>query len=121
MVEEATRKKAEVKRARYVGPMIRIRSGKRKMPVSSKDDEGVATDGVENEYVEVTTLEVQNMQMPSWLQSQRAPPPRQRPLCVITGKPARYRDPVTGLPYYDSEAYKELKARRLPSMRERIR
>ncbi|KAK0101270.1 hypothetical protein ONS95_006449 [Cadophora gregata] len=29
-------------------------------------------------------------------------------VCVITGHPARYRDPNTGLPYYNSYAYKEI-------------
>merc|ERR1712093_867418 len=29
-------------------------------------------------------------------------------ICVITGHPARYRDPHTGLPYYNSYAYKEI-------------
>ncbi|KAH6653888.1 YL1 nuclear protein-domain-containing protein [Truncatella angustata] len=33
-----------------------------------------------------------------------APPPK----CIITNKPARYKDPKTGLPYYDSKAYKEI-------------
>lgn len=31
--------------------------------------------------------------------------------CVITGQPARYRDPRTGLPYYDSAAFKEIRRR----------
>ena len=31
--------------------------------------------------------------------------------CVITGRPARYRDPRTGLPYYDSAAFKEIRRR----------
>jgi hypothetical protein len=31
--------------------------------------------------------------------------------CVITGKPARYRDPLTKSPYYDVAAFKELRRR----------
>jgi vacuolar protein sorting-associated protein 72 len=34
--------------------------------------------------------------------------PAQHPLCVITNHHARYRDPHTGLPYYNSYAYKEI-------------
>ncbi|KAI0603402.1 YL1 nuclear protein-domain-containing protein [Biscogniauxia sp. FL1348] len=34
----------------------------------------------------------------------QAPPPR----CVITNHPARYRDPKTGLPYYNAYAYREI-------------
>ena len=32
-------------------------------------------------------------------------------VCVITGLPARYRDPVTRMPYANLDAYKEIKAR----------
>lgn len=36
----------------------------------------------------------------------------QKPVvCVITGKPAKYRDPQTLLPYADVDAYKELRAK----------
>lgn len=31
--------------------------------------------------------------------------------CAITGKPARYRDPYTGLPYHDLAAYKALRVK----------
>ncbi|KAK3985509.1 YL1 nuclear protein-domain-containing protein [Cladorrhinum sp. PSN332] len=34
--------------------------------------------------------------------------PSQPPLCVITNHPAKYRDPKTGLPYYNSYAYREI-------------
>ena len=34
-----------------------------------------------------------------------------RSLCVITGKPARYRDPNTGQPYHDLAAFKQLQVR----------
>ena len=34
--------------------------------------------------------------------------PAHPPLCVITNHPARYRDPVTGLPYRNSGAFKEI-------------
>ncbi|KAK4169326.1 YL1 nuclear protein-domain-containing protein [Cladorrhinum sp. PSN259] len=34
--------------------------------------------------------------------------PSQPPLCVVTNHPAKYRDPKTGLPYYNSYAYREI-------------
>ncbi|KAK4241698.1 YL1 nuclear protein-domain-containing protein [Achaetomium macrosporum] len=34
--------------------------------------------------------------------------PAHPPLCVITNLPAKYRDPKTGLPYYNSYAYHEI-------------
>jgi vacuolar protein sorting-associated protein 72 len=52
------------------------------------------------------------MAMPDELRPQTAPPPAPRLPCAITGKPARYRDPATGLPYADLEAYRELQRRR---------
>uniref|UniRef100_A0A0B7JQM7 Vps72/YL1 C-terminal domain-containing protein n=1 Tax=Bionectria ochroleuca TaxID=29856 RepID=A0A0B7JQM7_BIOOC len=35
------------------------------------------------------------------------PPPH--PVCVITNHPARYRDPKTGLPFYNAHAYGEIR------------
>ncbi|KAF9374173.1 hypothetical protein BGX21_004223, partial [Mortierella sp. AD011] len=34
--------------------------------------------------------------------------PEQKPMCAITGLPARYKDPRTGIPYANKEAYKIL-------------
>ncbi|KAK3901396.1 YL1 nuclear protein-domain-containing protein [Staphylotrichum tortipilum] len=34
--------------------------------------------------------------------------PTHPPLCVITNHPAKYRDPKTGLPYYNAYAYREI-------------
>ena len=91
-IEEEHRKKAQVKKGRYVGPMLRLRS--------------FAAGGEER-----TTLEVRNMQTPRDLQPRVAPPPPPRAACAITGAPAKYRDPATGLAYADLAAYKELQRR----------
>lgn len=93
-IEEETKRKANIKKGKYVGPMVRLHSAA----------------GVDGE--EKTTIEVRNMQAPAYLQAQTAPAPPARPTCVISGKPARYRDPVTGLAYADLAAYKELQARK---------
>lgn len=52
-----------------------------------------------------TTLEVRNTGMPRELQPQKAPAPPARARCVVTGAPARYRDPLTGAPYVDAAAF----------------
>jgi vacuolar protein sorting-associated protein 72 len=93
-IEEEHKKRAQVKRGRYVGPMLRLRSFR-------------GEDGEEH-----TTLEVRNMQTPAELAPRAAPPPPPRAACVITGRPARYRDPQTGLAYADLEAYRELRRRK---------
>lgn len=38
----------------------------------------------------------------------KPPEPPHAPLCVITNHPARYRDPKTGLPFYNTYAFKEI-------------
>ncbi|ROT40166.1 YL1-domain-containing protein [Sodiomyces alkalinus F11] len=38
----------------------------------------------------------------------KLPKPPPAPLCAITNHPARYRDPRTGLPYFNSYAYREI-------------
>lgn len=40
-----------------------------------------------------------------------APPKPEKVVCIITGKPARYRDPSTKMGYFDSSAFKELRRR----------
>lgn len=52
------------------------------------------------------------MAMPDEMVARSTPPPPPPAVCAITGKPARYRDPATGLPYAGLEAYRELKRRR---------
>lgn len=51
------------------------------------------------------------MSMPESLQRRVAPAPPPRAACAVTGAPARYRDPATGLPYATLDAYRELKRR----------
>lgn len=48
--------------------------------------------------------------IPEWLQPQSAAPCT-KPVCVITGLPAKYRDPSTGLPYSSLDAFKEIQRR----------
>ncbi|KAI5868041.1 YL1-domain-containing protein [Durotheca rogersii] len=39
----------------------------------------------------------------------KLPKPTPAPRCVITNHPARYRDPKTGLPYYNAHAFQEIR------------
>lgn len=48
---------------------------------------------------------------PPYMLPMKAPKPPAQLRCAITGKPACYRDPVSGYGYADLEAYKELKQR----------
>ncbi|CAN8097197.1 unnamed protein product [Discula destructiva] len=51
--------------------------------------------------------DVQTQILFGWKMNRLAKPPHP-PLCVITNQPARYRDPKTGLPYYNAYAFKEI-------------
>ena len=51
------------------------------------------------------------MLLPPHMRKQRASPPKPRDLCVITGQPAHYKDPLTGQPYLDAAAFKVLRQR----------
>ncbi|KAL4448293.1 hypothetical protein ABPG75_005512 [Micractinium tetrahymenae] len=93
LIEEETKKKAQVVKRRYAGPMVRWKSRR----LGDR---------------EATTLEVRNMSMPESLQRRVAPAPPPPAVCAVTGAPARYRDPATGLPYASLEAYRELKRQR---------
>ena len=53
-------------------------------------------------------FEIMNMLPPPEFQASIAPEPEGEGICVITGLAAKYKDPVTGLPYADLEAYREL-------------
>ena len=35
-----------------------------------------------------------------------------KPVCVVTGRPAKYKDPLTGLPYATIEAFKYIRQHR---------
>ncbi|PSC70422.1 SWR1 complex subunit 2-like [Micractinium conductrix] len=92
-IELEHRQRANVVKRRYAGPMVRWKSRR----VGD---------------TEVTTIEVRNMSMPGELQRRLAPAPAPPEVCAVTGQPARYRDPATGLPYATLEAFKELRRRR---------
>lgn len=86
--EEEVKKKAIVHKAVYSGPQIRY---------SSKDGYSYIefSKGVSFQ-TEINTL---------------SPPYPEKTLCAITGLPAKYRDPKTGIPYATKEAFKILRQR----------
>eukprot|EP00775_Hariotina_reticulata_P013687 gene13687-13809_t len=79
--EEETKRKANVKKQRFGGPLL------------------------------LNTLQCFGMKAPKWLQPQRAPPPPAKPICAITGVSARYKDPLTGHYYSSVAALRELRRR----------
>ena len=49
--------------------------------------------------------------MPPFMRGDLEKPKAPNTTCAITGKPAKYRCPRTGLPYFDGAAFKELRRR----------
>ncbi|XP_060184625.1 SWR1 complex subunit 2 isoform X1 [Lycium barbarum] len=86
--EEEVKKKAIVHKAVYTGPQIRY----------------ISTNGS-------TYLEFVNGASFSKQISTTSPPYPQKAVCAVTGLPARYRDPKTGLPYATKEAFKIIRQR----------
>lgn len=88
--EEEVKKRAVVHKTVYDGPQVRY---------SSKDGQNFLefSNGLSFEDEICTT----------------APPYPQKAICAITGLPAKYRDPKTGLPYATTEAFKIIRERYL--------
>ena len=94
-VEAAVKKKAErAKAPRYLGPAIRRKSAK------NADGEGVVT-------IEL----VRGARTPEPLGQARPRLPSVA-TCAVTGAPAKYRDPVTGLAYLGAAEFKEIRRRK---------
>ncbi|XP_065850084.1 SWR1 complex subunit 2 [Euphorbia lathyris] len=85
--EEEVKKRAIVHKAVYSGPQIRY---------FSKDGD--------------TYLEFRGVSFQSEISTKSVPYP-EKAVCAITGLPAKYRDPKTGLPYATKEAFKIIRER----------
>ena len=94
-LEAEMKKKAPTVSNAYEGPSLVYRS-------SAKVDEGA------------TMIELaRGAETPEPLR-QNKPTPAHKDKCVITGLPAKYKDPVTGMPYATIEAFKKVRARYPP-------
>ena len=94
-LEAEMKKKPSTDKKKYEGPSIVHKS-------SIKVNEGVTV-------VELT----RGAETPTPLR-QDAPTAPKPNVCVITGQPAKYKDPLTGMPYATIEAFKEVRKRYPP-------
>ena len=98
-IEEATKRKAERVKKTYTHPSLRVKS----TTVDGANGRGKSESR--------TTIELRfGAKTPAPLAA-RAPRTPHRTTCAVTGKPARYRDPLTGQGYHDAAAFKELRRR----------
>ena len=94
-LEAEMKKKAPTGKKKYDGPSLVYRS-------SAKEEAGAP----------VVAL-ARGAEIPELLR-QPKPAPVKPNVCVITGLPAKYKDPLTGMPYATIEAFKEVRARYPP-------
>lgn len=95
-LEEAAKATPGPVRARCSGPLVRwVSQVKQTMPDGPRE--------------EISTLEVRNMAMPLTLRPRAAPVKVQPAICAVTGLPARYRDPQTGIPFANAVAFRALR------------
>lgn len=101
-IEEMTKKKAERVKKTHAHPCLRVRS-------FAVDTAGDGRGSRESR----TTIELRfGASTPAPLGTRLTRTAVRPATCAVTGKPARYRDPLTGRGYHDVAAFKELRRRR---------
>ena len=104
-IEEMTKKKAERVKKTHAHPCLRVRS----VAVDAVDTAGDGRGSRESR----TTIElIRGASTPAPLGTRLTRTAVRPATCAVTGKPARYRDPLTGRGYHDVAAFKELRRRR---------
>ncbi|XP_057290039.1 vacuolar protein sorting-associated protein 72 homolog [Hydractinia symbiolongicarpus] len=103
---EEEKKNSKMTKIRFQGPTIRFQS--LRMPlISSQDGEA------EEEYCTRNFLEFTDSQNfpKNYFPSRKTKYP-EKAICVVTGHPAKYRDPQTNLPYASIEAFRYIRQHR---------
>ncbi len=93
--------------------MLRVEEEKRKVIVRDRASAGPRVRMLSSRVGDsvTTTLTFSECNLPAELQ-QLAPPPPASAVCAVTGKRARYRDPLTGAAYATVEAFRHLRGER---------
>eukprot|EP00112_Aurelia_sp_Birch-Aquarium-sp1_P007553 Seg1823.7 transcript_id=Seg1823.7/GoldUCD/mRNA.D3Y31 product="Vacuolar protein sorting-associated protein 72" protein_id=Seg1823.7/GoldUCD/D3Y31 len=115
---EAEKKKTKLHKKKHNGPVIRFHSVT--MPVIDEDqEENVSQGTVSNETKNASEMkkcsrnflvftDVKSFPNAYFPASKTVHP--EKPICAMTGLPAKYRDPLTGLPYATVAAFKLIRA-----------
>lgn len=100
---EEDKKNAKVTKSRFQGPVIKFQSVR--MPQFGPDGQQVG-------YCSRSFLEFTDTK--SFPQEYFPPKVKhpKKPVCAVTGLPAKYKDPLTGLPYATIEAFKYIRQHR---------
>lgn len=113
---EAEKKKTKLHKVRYQGPVVRFHSVT--MPLIEDDEapENFPADSESKNPMNIKKCsrnfliftDVNNFPK-AYFPTQKNLEP-EKPVCVVTGLPAKYKDPVTGLPYATIDAFKRIRA-----------
>ena len=114
---EAEKKKTKLHKIRYQGPVIRFHSVTMPLIEELPDEPEIRVDDShENEANRsgrkcsrnfVVFTDVNNFPK-AYFPNKKVKPP-EKPICVVTGMPAKYRDPITGKPYATLHAFKYIR------------
>ena len=114
---EAEKKKTKLHKVHHSGPIIRFHSVS--MPLVDADNDcnpesNKADMDCSNDYSKICSrnflvfTDVKNFPQKYFPQHNLRPP--EKLACAITGLPAKYKDPLTGLPYADITAFKMIRS-----------
>ena len=115
---EADKKKSKVQKVVVKGPVIRFHS--LSMPVIEVTEPLVKVDDNEDDEVNVDSTKrccrnflifTDTKNFPASYFPTKKPKAPHRTFCPVTGLPARYHDPVTGLPYANAHAFRYIRER----------
>lgn len=108
-IEEEQKKKTRLHtRTQYTGPVIRFRSFSAQARVTNGDSDSNDMKKPLEEKQVVTFTQTDNF--PDYLFGKPVTYPAKQ-MCTITGLPAKYRDPLTGLPFANATAFSVLRGR----------
>jgi len=104
---EEDKKNAKITKVRYQGPIIRFQSVR--MPLIGEDGKVDLNGG----YCSRSFLEFTDTKSfpREYFPTSKVRYPK-KPVCAVTGLPAKYKDPLTGLPYATIEAFKYIRQHR---------
>ncbi|XP_065060800.1 vacuolar protein sorting-associated protein 72 homolog [Rhopilema esculentum] len=118
---EAEKKKTKLHKVCHAGPIVRFHSVT--MPIVEEDDAKVVDGEEQLDDTSATKKCSRNFMIFTDLKNfphgyfpDNKPGHQEKPLCVITGLPAKYKDPLTSLPFATLEAFKVIRSQHNPPL-----
>lgn len=108
MLEEA--KETEIKNREDLEILLRLEEERKRLPPPKKKNVGPrivikSSGGISTVSFTKSDIDVQSFMFPRYSPERSVAKPA---VCVVTGQPAKYKDPKTGLPYANAAAFKRI-------------